>query len=380
MPGPTEIRPQTTPNAAKFAANARDLPWRDPDPATGRRNPYFSLVSELMLQQTQVARVVEKFAPFIARFPTPAALAAATIDDVLAAWTGLGYYRRARLLHAAALAIVDRHNGEVPRTITELKALPGIGRYTAGAIASICFDQPEPIVDGNVSRVLLRIAGKELASDDPAAVAWVWEESGRLAAEAGRAGIAAAFNEGLMELGATVCPPAAPRCEACPVRRRSNAAATGRQDSIPLPKARAPKRRIVHSVVLIHDTGGRVLLERRPDRGLWAGLWQAPTLEGEQIHAAAELRAAFNLPPRADLTLANRFTFHATHREVVFRIWLAAGLDAAALEFLARGRRWCTRDQADDLGMPSPQRRIILAEDIGHGLLPAAGGDIVDRR
>jgi A/G-specific adenine glycosylase len=212
---------------AWFDRSARDLPWRVGDPITGVRDPYHVLVSEVMLQQTQVARVIEKFAAFLARFPTVRALAAASEDDVLAAWTGLGYYRRARLLHACAKRIVERHAGQIPAEIAALRELPGIGAYTAGAIASLAFAKPEPLVDTNVSRVLLRIAGKQLAVSDKAASAWAWEQARDLvhvAAEArgtpllrarNRPG---AWNEALMELGATVCTLPTPRCVLCSVQ------------------------------------------------------------------------------------------------------------------------------------------------------------------
>jgi A/G-specific adenine glycosylase len=155
-----------------FAASARDLPWRAVDPKTGRRDPYRSLVSEFMLQQTQVSRVLEKFEPFLARFPDVAALAKADLGEVLSAWSGLGYYRRARHLHGAAKAVMNDFDAQVPQVIERLMSLPGVGRYTAGAIASMVFGQPQPLVDGNVARVLLRVEGRELSA--PEGLAWAW--------------------------------------------------------------------------------------------------------------------------------------------------------------------------------------------------------------
>ena len=160
-----------------------------------------------MAQQTQVRRVAERFERLLRRFPTPAAMAAAPLADVLEEWQGLGYYRRARMLHAAAAAIVERHGGRVPRQLEALLDLPGVGPYTAGAVASIAFGARAPIVDGNVARVLLRVAGVELAADAPRAQRWCWERAEALVA---RAGSPAILNEGLMELGATICTPAAP--------------------------------------------------------------------------------------------------------------------------------------------------------------------------
>jgi len=189
------------------------------------RDPYFSLVSELMLQQTQVARVIEKFTEFVGRFPTVEALARADEGGVLAVWSGLGYYRRARHLHRAAREIVARFEGRVPTTVEELMTLPGVGRYTAGAVASMVFGRAEPLVDGNVARVLVRIEGRECSAAE--GVAWAWERAGELVriAEAPKGQSAkrsllgpGVFNEGLMELGAVVCVPRGPRCGVCPVR------------------------------------------------------------------------------------------------------------------------------------------------------------------
>lgn len=188
-------------------ANARDLPWRDA-PA-GERDPYRVLVSEIMLQQTQVARVIEKYESFLARFPTIADLAAADEAEVLAEWSGLGYYRRARLLHAAARSVVADQEGEIPRDHATLLTIPGIGRYTAGAIASIAFDQPHPIVDGNVARVVLRIEARAETPNDPKGLKQTWSRAESLVHAAAESSTSpGVFNEGLMELGATICTPA----------------------------------------------------------------------------------------------------------------------------------------------------------------------------
>ncbi len=197
-----------------FRKQARPLPWRVVDRRSGRRNPYRALVAEVMLQQTQVGRVLEKYGPFLRRFPTVRALAAADEQEVLAAWSGLGYYRRARLLHCAARAIVERHRGRIPDDAAALRALPGVGRYTAGAIASIVFGRAEPIVDGNVRRVLLRIEGRAVRAKRDGNDGWCWDQAGRLVKSAASPAV---FNEALMELGATVCVPRGPKCVACPI-------------------------------------------------------------------------------------------------------------------------------------------------------------------
>lgn len=349
-----------------FSKHGRDLPWRRVEPTLGRRDPYKSLVSEIMLQQTQVARVVPKFVDFVRAFPTVGALAAASEERVLAAWTGLGYYRRARSLHAAARVIVSRFRGEVPRTCLELTELPGVGRYTAGAVASIVFGRPEPIVDGNVSRVLLRVRGRDLASDDPTAVRFAWAEAGAFVAAAGpRAG---AFNEGLMELGATVCMPDAPRCLFCPWQDRCVAHARGAQDRIPRPKTAATKRHLLHACVRVTRADGSVLVEQRPERGLWAGLWQVPTLE--RAGTGKPPATSSPRPPSAAsmsrwlgaglrLARAEEFVFEATHRSVRFVVFQGEATAEQAAALAGPERSWRTPASCRALAMSSPMRRIL---------------------
>jgi A/G-specific adenine glycosylase len=341
-PAPTFV---ATALEAWFPRSARDLPWRR------LRTPYTALVSEAMLQQTQVARVAERFPRFIARFPDPATLAAAPIESVLEQWEGLGYYRRAHRLHAAAAQIVSEHGGAVPGTLDELQRLPGVGRYTAGAIASIAFGRRAPIVDGNVMRVLLRVHGRPLASDDPAAVAWAWEESTRLVESARDPGVA---NEALMELGATVCTPAAPRCGGCPVAAACCARRLGATGSIPRPKAAAVRRRIdLHLLVAVRND--ELLLRRRPDSGLWAGLWEPPSLEARPRAGAAALAALLGVD--ADRVVhAGAFDHLLTHRRVRIHVHrLAAHLQLS----LPAGWRWANPRRRAMLPMSVPARRAI---------------------
>ena len=313
-----------------FPGAARSLPWRR------ERSGYRALVSELMLQQTQVARVVGAFDRFMERFPTAAALAGAPEGEVLAAWQGLGYYRRARLLQAAARAVVERHGGEVPRSERELRALPGIGRYTAGAIASIAFGERVPIVDGNVLRVLSRIAGAPARVADAASERWAWEQSARLVAASSSPAV---LNEGLMELGATVCTPAAPRCGGCPAEGACAARRDGTQAAIPAPRISAP-RRVERWTSLVWADGQSVALERRPDRGMWAGMHQPPTVPTPPAGVAPPWPVA--------VREVGAFTHVTTHRTIEFTVavpdgggavpadagWIRAalgGLDAYAL-------------------------------------------------
>lgn len=340
---------------------ARSLPWRI-GPA-GRRDPYAVLVSEAMLQQTQVARVIERFPRFMARFPALAALASAPEQVVLAEWSGMGYYRRARNLHAAAGMIVEEFGGRVPTSVPDLRRLPGVGRYTAGAIASIAFDQPAPIVDGNVARVLLRIHGRDAAADDRSVQPWLWERAGGVAAATGRPGL---VNEALMELGATVClpAPAAPRCDRCPLAERCGAFRTGRQLEIPRARTRARPKFLYCGVVVLTRDDGRVLVEQRPPKGMWAGLWQAPTVEDPHGPVSAAAAAAAVGVPVRGLRPEAAFEHRTTHRRVVFQVWRAAA--AAGFE-PARGV-WMTAARIERMGLSNPQRRILL-ESAGGGTL-----------
>jgi len=378
--GETPISPMHPARAASaarriagwFDSGARDLPWRR-HPRTG----YRALVSELMLQQTQVARVLERFDTFLERFPDVRALAEAPEDEVLAAWRGLGYYRRARMLHAAARAVVDRFDGRVPAKASELRSLPGVGRYTAGAIASIVFAEPEPIVDANVARVLLRLEGWERAPGEPAVDRWAWASAGRIARAGARIGRIGPVNEGLMELGATVCTPRAPKCGRCPVRSLCRSHQTGRTERIPA--SRAPARRTpLHCAAVIVRRGGLVLIEQRGPGGMWAGLWQAPTIERDDRPVdPEEASMALGL---ARVRRIGSFTHATTHRDVRFEVFVGSLPSHAApmppSRQAARTTRWVRPGQLEDLAISSPQRRILTemadAEERGSPYPPAA--------
>lgn len=253
---------------AWFAEAQRELPWRRD------RDAYRVWISEAMLQQTRVETVVPYYARFLARFPDVATLARADESDVLAAWSGLGYYRRARTLHAAARALVAEHGGEFPRTRDAALALPGVGPYTAGAVLSIAYDVPEPLVDGNVARVLARLFALDGAQASRAFAERTWAIARELVPECG----AGAWNQALMELGALVCTPQNPHCDACPLRAECAALASGRVGELPQPKVR-PSVRAVELMCLWAFARGRVLLEQRPADGRMANLWQLPTIE-----------------------------------------------------------------------------------------------------
>lgn len=313
-----------------------------------------------MLQQTQVSRVIEKYSAFIARFPTVSDLAHACEDEVLGMWSGLGYYRRARNLHAAARLIVRDHAGRVPSVVDALLTLPGVGRYTAGAIASIAFDEPAPIVDGNVARVLLRVHGKPVASDDPSVREWLWEQAQGLVEAAESPGV---FNEGLMELGAMVCLPAPnrPKCEACPLSTHAHpsgvcrAQEEGSQSDIPLAKKRAERTSVECVTAVVVRSDGAVLLEQRPADGMWGSMWQPPTLEGiAKRHTKAALASHVGLHA-SDLKRLGSFEFVATHRRMVFTIYVVR----VNTDFVSKCGRFVDSRERAGLAMGSPHARAI---------------------
>ena len=251
-----------------YRREQRPLPWR------ASRDPYAIWISEAMLQQTRVETARSYWRRFLERFPDVGSLAAAEEDEVLALWSGLGYYRRARSLLAAARTIVREHGGRFPTTRGELLALPGVGPYTAGAVLSIAFDQPEAVVDGNVGRVFCRWFGLEGDPSAGATLRELWARARALVPERG----SGEWNQALMELGARVCTPTAPACEGCPLAPACVARAQARVHELPRPKAR--KHTVaVELEVLLARRGGSVLLERRPEEGRMAGLWQPPTIE-----------------------------------------------------------------------------------------------------
>ena len=311
-----------------YARARRDLPWR------GSRDPYRVWVSEIMLQQTQVERVRDYFSRFLRRFPSVVELARAREAEVLKLWEGLGYYRRARQLHAAAREIVAEHGGRFPRTVEELRRLPGIGRYTAGAIASIAFGVRAPIVEANSRRVLARLVGHAAPVGGPAGDGPLWEAAERLV-PARDPGL---FNQALMDLGAGVCTPEKPLCNRCPLAGACMARRTDRVAEIP---AAAPRKAatIVRETAIIERRAGKVLVERRGPGEWWEGLWDFP-------------RAPRRPRGRRLGTVAYTVTHHKVTCTVVEREPRGHAARPTA------NRRWVTPHGLASLALSAPGRRI----------------------
>jgi A/G-specific adenine glycosylase len=338
-PKPAEI---TRALVSWYRRQKRDLPWRGAAP-----DPYGIWVCEIMAQQTQIATVARYWTRWMARFPTPAALAAAPLDDVLALWAGLGYYARARSLHRAAQEIVARHGGRVPDDPEALLALPGIGRYTAGAIASIAFARRVAAVDGNVSRVLARVFG--LADDvrSPPGVARLWQ----LAETLVPARAPGDFNQALFDLGATVCTPRSPACLVCPLAAVCVARASGRQEELPVLLRRTVVKEVRVEAALVVRADGAWLLARRAPSGLYGGLWELPEL--------AALEAAGSRP-RADRARALAEHVHKLSHRTMHHAVYATSLGAApAAAAPYDATRFAAPAELVDLGVSSATRALV---------------------
>jgi A/G-specific adenine glycosylase len=339
---------------AWYDQNRRPLPWRrSPD-------PYRTLVSEFMLQQTVVATVVPYFQRFLRRFPDLPALAGAAEEEVLAHWSGLGYYARARNLHRAARAVVDVHGGKLPAGETALRSLPGVGEYTAAAVAAIAFGARTFALDGNAARVMARLHGEERSIDQPVVRASL-RARGLALVPAGRPGD---FAQAVMELGARLCVAATPRCHACPVRRHCRADADGRALLLPARTPRRPRKPMQITCVAL-ERRGRILLVRRPAGVLLGGTWVLPSTEraaGEpEASVARRALAEVGLPlPRARLHAAGTVRHLFTHRDVTAHVLLAPASGALAEGSLAR---WVRPAAPGDLALSSFTRKTLALLD-----------------
>ncbi len=315
-----------------------DLPWQKP------RTPYRVWVSEIMLQQTRVETVIDYFNRFMARLPTLAALAAAEADAVLALWSGLGYYARARHLHAAARLCVERHGQTLPADRQALEALPGIGRSTAGAILALGFDRPAAILDGNIKRLLARHAGIEAWPGHSRVQKQLWQiAESRLPPKH-----AAAYAQAMMDLGATVCTRKTPVCERCPIAEDCQARLSGQVQRLPATRPRRVPAQREAGYALIEDSTGRILLTRRPAHGIWGGLWCLP----EDGRFTSTLQAAAKPAPAS---IVHSFTH--CRLQMVFRRYLCP--DPQRFGADEQAWRWLDAGQLAQVGLPQPIRRVL---------------------
>jgi A/G-specific adenine glycosylase len=344
----------------------RDLPWR-------RRagDPYAVWISEIMLQQTTVAAVIPFYERWMERFPTVELLAAAEIDDVLRHWAGLGYYARARNLHKAAQMVVERHGGVLPRSAEELRALPGIGRYTAGAVSSIAYNRREPLVDANVARVLSRVFGY---AEDMRSSSAAQERLWNLAADLVPEGDASDFNQAMMELGALVCSSAAPRCEHCPLQSICFAYASGEPAAYPESVGAKRWLDIDDAAVAVMDRRGRLLIVQRPlTSPLWGGLWELPRVTrqaDETIDEAAARAAGAGGVAGVALTPFGQVKHVVANRRVTLH-GFRGRIDAAGKPEKDVALAWIEPAQAADFPMATPQTKLLALwnQDNGQGRL-----------
>ncbi|MDP6946479.1 MAG: A/G-specific adenine glycosylase, partial [Myxococcota bacterium] len=344
-----------------YRARRRRLPWREEPTA------YRVWVSEIMLQQTQVATVIPYFERFIARFPDVHTLAAAPEEAVLAHWAGLGYYRRCRYLHAASKVIVAEHGGVLPDTVAGLLSLPGVGRYTAGAIASIAYGVAAPVLDGNVSRVLSRLLALQEEVDGAAGKRALWAAAETLLDPIDPS----SHNQALMELGALVCSPTKPACPTCPLSDHCAAGRSGEAESYPRKRPRKRPSPALAVAGLVVDDAGRVLMARRPSDVLLGGLWELP---GGEITADATHRPSVRqwLDERVGVTatvgrhLASvEHVF--THRHLTLDVYRVESHEGEPTPQWYTDARWISPSELDDLPLSRLAEKVLAA--VGHGRL-----------
>ena len=326
------------------------LPWQH------TTDPYAIWVSEIMLQQTQVAAVIGYYGNFMQRFPTIAALANATQEDVLQSWSGLGYYSRARNLHNAAQKIVDDFKGEFPQNFDDILSLPGIGRSTAAAISTFALNKPQPILDGNVKRVFARYYNVAGLTNAPKVVQTMWQIAER--ENPTKPQDAIAYTQGLMDLGATICTRGRPRCSECRMNIGCQAYANDNVHLLPTskPKKTTPQKQTM-MLILLKAGAGEVMLEKRPQTGIWAGLWSLPEIDVTEIATEAAF-AKFGITSEAEETLPivnHAFTHYklAIHPQPLQVIKQKPQINQAA-------NIWLPINDAIAAAIPTPVRKILL--------------------
>ncbi len=334
-----------------YDEHKRDLPWRR------TRDPYAIWVSEIMCQQTRVETVIPYYEKFLSRFPTPAALASAPEDDVMAMWSGLGYYRRARLLQKGAREVVASYGGQVPRDRDARLKLPGVGRYTAGAIGSIAWSEEEPVVDGNVMRVFARHFGIDSPLGAKETDARMWREAEALV----RGPRPGDLNQSIMELGARVCRPRSPTCLVCPIAHGCVAKAEGRQAQLPVPKVKkAPRRVTLATVVATRDKRREILLVKQ-ERALFGGLYMTPALEVKgAAPSEAHGRAALAPFGSGRIVSTGKVEHILSHRVMEVTVFLATHGRAKTNSL----GRFVALDALHTIGVASLTKKILRSVDL----------------
>ena len=322
-----------------------ELPWQN------TRDPYRVWLSEVMLQQTQVVTVLSYFARFLEKFPTVAALAAASEDDVFALWSGLGYYSRARNMHRCAQEVVARFDGAFPRAAAQLMTLPGIGRSTASAISAFCFGERVAILDGNVKRVLTRVLGFAADLSVAANERALWDNATALLPPAEAPEVIARYTQGLMDLGATVCTPRKPNCLLCPVNDLCVAVREGGAERYPVKTRKLKRTAGALWMLRAVDRAGRVWLEKRPARGIWSGLYCLPVFDDRDALVAA-------LPPASEaMADGTPFVHVLTHKDLHLHPITARLPNGVALSDQGQ---WFAAKDWPGLGLPAPVRKLLV--------------------
>lgn len=338
--------------AWQLAQGRHHLPWQQ------TRDPYRVWLSEIMLQQTQVSTVLSYFDRFLARFPTVSALAQASQDDVMALWSGLGYYSRARNLHRCAQAVVAMHGGEFPRSAEALAQLPGIGRSTAGAIAAFCFSERVPILDANVRRVLTRYLGFDGDLAQAANERKLWDQAHALLPSEALDTTMPRYTQALMDLGAMVCTPPNPRCPECPVQAACAAHREGQPEKYPVKTRKLRRQSQAWWLLLWRNTEGAFWVQRRPEQGVWAGLYCFPAFAEENaLLQQAQAQAGLGLQ---DMQALSAFKHVLTHMDLHLHPVLCpvAAHQALLLETGPPGA-WVHPAQAAEWGLPKPVRALM---------------------
>lgn len=339
---PDKTRSIRTKLLAWYRKHARDLPWRH------TRDPYKIWVSEIMLQQTQVQTVIPYYTRWLARFPILTSLAEAPQEEVMRYWAGLGYYRRVKMLHTAARFVQTELKGIIPSNPDDLRKIPGIGRYTAGAIASIAFQKSAPLVDGNVIRILTRLYALKKNTASAETLKELWTLAEELVPQKNPGD----FNQAMMELGATVCLPKKPACLLCPVRTECKGLASGQPEQFPVKTQKEKIEKLKTAAFIFKNPQGKVLISRQPQNARWGGLWMFPFGESKtDVAAHFKLKG---LPEDHSFVIKHGFTKYS----IQLHVFEAAVSLKKSKTLLALDQRWVSIAELANFAFPSPHKKI----------------------